>query len=215
MATFSQIALNQKWLAGAHFTRRSSRLARLYDRLASGVFPLLVSARFQRVDLVPRGFGAWTGGNRIVFQRREREEWPTIEFELDPRGAGSCKVHLGVLPPECWSLAGERVPQDEAPVWMSPAYLLLTRHARGDIGSHTFGVRRFLFLDRPAARTDVITLRRLLQVAFQHFQDGLPAAWREARHYAVHRNLVLMWGPWNPGRVNRSIPAGDYYKALL
>jgi hypothetical protein len=215
MTAFSQIALNQKWVASAHFTRKSSRLARLYDRLATGVFPLLASAGFQHIDLVPRGFGAWTGDNRIVFQRRDREEWPTIEFELDPTGAGSCKVHLGVLPPECWSLSGERVPQDEAAVWMSPAYLLLTRNARGDLHSHIFGARRLFFLDWPSARADVITLRRLLQVAFQHFKDGFPARWRKAKHYAVHRNLILMWGPWNLGRVNRSVPAGDYYKALL
>jgi hypothetical protein len=214
MATLSQIAQNQKWVANAHVARRSSRLSQLYDALAAGVFPLLAAARFARVDVAPKGFGDWTGGDRIVFQRRESPEWPTIEFELGSRGAGFCKVHLGVLPPECWSLAGERVPQDEAPVWMSPVYLMLSRDAKGGPHCLEFGVRRLLFFEVLSVRKDVIKLRRLLQIAFQHFHDGLPAAWRDAKHQAVHRNLSMLWGPWNPGRVNRSVPSGDYYRQL-
>lgn len=215
MAVLSQIAQNQKWVANAHFQRRSSRLGNLYDALASGVFPLLTAARFQRIDVVPQGFGEWTGGDRIVFQRREAAEWPTIEFELGKRGKGFCKVHLGVLPPECWSLAGDRVPQDEAPVWMSPAYLVMSRNSRGGLQCQEFGVRRFLSFETMAIKNDIVALRRLMQVAFQHFHDGFPAAWRKAKHYAVQRNLVMMWGPWNPGRVNRSVPSGDYYKAII
>ena len=215
MAVISQISRNQKWVASAHFGRRPSRLGNLYDALAAGVFPLLQSARFARVDAAPKGFGEWTGDDRIVFQRREGPEWPTIEFELARRGAGYCRVHVGVLPPECWSLAGERVPQEEAAVWMSPAYLMLSRNARSGPHCQEFGVRRLLLFERRVVRKDVIVLRRLLQVAFQHFHDGFPGAWRKARSQAVHRNLSMVWGPWNPGRVNRSVPFGDYYRALI
>jgi hypothetical protein len=215
MGTLSQIAQNRKWVASSQFGRRSRRLIRLCDKLASGVFPTLAAARFERLDRVPAGFADWTGRNRIVFQKRDSAEWPTIEFELGRGGAGHCKVHLGVLPPECWSVSGERVPQDEAPVWMSPAYFMLSRNSRRGRGAQRFGARRFLFVETASVDKDVETLKRLLQVVFQHFQQGLPAAWRNARHPGVHPNLTMLWGPWNPGRVNKSIPAGDYYRDVV
>ena len=215
MGTFSQIAQTRKWVANAEFGQRSRRLTRLYDALAAGVFPMLAAAHFDRLDQVPPGFAEWTGNNRIVFQKRDGAEWPTIEFELGKRGASYCKVHLGVLPPECWSLAGERVPQDEAPVWMSPVYLMLTRNSKRGRGSQEFGVRRFLMFEKATVEKDVETLKQLIQIVFDHFRQGFPAAWREAKRYAVHRNLVLMWGPWNPIRVNRSIPSGAYYRGLV
>jgi hypothetical protein len=214
MGTFSQIAQTRKWVANAEFAQRSRRLSRLYDALAAGVFPLLNAAHFDRLDSVPAGFAEWTGSNRIVFQKRDSPEWPTIEFELGKRSLGYCRVHLGVLPPECWSLAGERVPQDEAPVWMSPAYLMLSRNSQGGRGRLEFGVRRFLLFERAIVEKDVETLKQLMQVVFDHFRHGFPAAWRSARRHAVHRNLRLMWGPWDPIRVNRSIPSGDYYREL-
>jgi hypothetical protein len=53
-----------------------------------------------------------------------------------------------------------------------------------------------------------------MQVVFEHFRQGLPPAWRKARKPSVHPNLVMLWGPWNPGRVNRSVPAGEYYRGI-
>ncbi len=215
MGTVSQVAQNRKWVANAEFGQRSRRLAQLYDELTAKVFPVLLAAGFSRLDEVPTGFVDWTGENRIVFQNRESIEWPTVEFELGKRGAVFCKVHLGVLPPECWSLAGERVPQDEAPVWMSPVYMMLTRNSKGGPDCQEFGVRRSLFFAAVTVERDIETLKRLLQMVFRHFREGFPAAWRNPRHHAVHRNLTLMWGPWNPGRVNRSIPSGAYYRELV
>jgi hypothetical protein len=215
MGTFSQIAQNRKWVANAEFGQRARRLSRLYDALAADVFPVLTAASFTRLDVVPDGFAAWTGNNRIVFQNRDGAEWPTIEFELGKRTIGYCKVHLGVLPPECWSLAGERVPQDEAPVWMSPVYLALSRNAKRGKGRQEFGVRRFLLFEKAMVEKDVATLKALMPIALDQFKQGFPAAWRSARHYAVHSNLVLMWGPWNPIRVNRSIPSGACYRELI
>ena len=215
MGTFSQIAQTRKWVSNAEFAQRTRRLSSLYDALAADIFPLLSAAHFDRLDAVPAGFAEWTGSNRIVFQNRHTPEWPTIEFELGRRGAGYCKVHLGVLPPECWSLAGERVPQDEAPVWMSPAYLMLSRNSKGGRGRLEFGVRRFLLFEKAVVEKDVETLKQLMQVVFDHFRQGFPATWRKARRHAVHRNLRLIWGPWDPIRVNRSIPSGAYYRELV
>lgn len=215
MGTFSQIAQNRKWVANAEFGQRSRRLSRLYDALAADVFPILADANFIQLDIVPAGFAAWTGNNRIVFQNRDATEWPTIEFELGKRAVGYCKVHIGVLPPECWSLAGERVPQDEAAVWMSPVYLTMSRNARRGKGRQEFGVRRFLLFEKAEVEKDVATLKALMQVALDQFRQGASASWRGAKHYAVHPNLVLMWGPWNPIRVNRSIPSGHYYRELI
>jgi hypothetical protein len=215
MGTLSQIAQNRKWVAHSQYGGRSRHLTRLYDRLASSVFPVLAAARFERLDQVPAGFAEWTGGNRIVFQKRDSAEWPTIEFELGRSGAGHCRVHLGVLPQECWSVSGERVPQDEAPVWMAPAYFVLSRNSRHGRGAQRFGARRFLFFQIAAVEQDMETLRRLMKSVFQHFQQGLPGAWRNARHPGVHPNLTMLWGPWNPGRVNRSIPKGHYYREAL
>jgi hypothetical protein len=214
MGTFSQVSENRRWVANAHFGRRSPHLGDLYDRLSSDVFPLLLAARFGRIDEAPAGFAQWTGGNKIVFQNRDQVAWPTIEFELGGRRAGFCKVHLGVLPPECWALSGERVPQEEAPVWMSPVYLALSRRSRRGRSEQEFGLRRFFWVEKAVIEQDVQALKRLLPTVFRHFEEGIPAAWRKAKHHAVHRNLVLVWGSWNPIRVNRSIPSGDYYKAL-
>jgi hypothetical protein len=215
MGTLSQVAQNRKWVANAEFGQRSRRLTDLYDELTARLFPDLLAAGFARLDEVPAGFTDWTGENRIVFQKRDGLEWPTIEFELGKRGAVYCKVHLGVLPPECWSLAGVQVPQDEAPVWMSPVYMMLSRNSKGGPGCEEFGVRRSPFFETVVVERDIEALRRLLQMVFRHFREGFPAAWVNPRHHAVHRNLTMMWGPWNPGRVNRSIPAGDYYRTLI
>jgi len=213
MGTLSQIARTQKWVANAEFGQRARRLTSLCDALSARVFPVLTAAGFVRLDSVPARFADWTGDNRIVFQRRESIEWPTVEFELGKRGAPHCKVHLGVLPPECWS-AEERVPQNEAAVWMSPAYLMLSRNSKGGPRRLEFGVRRFLLVEKDVVEKDVETLKQLMQVALDHFRQGFPASWREARRYAVHPNLVMMWSPANPIRVNRSIPSGAYYREL-
>jgi hypothetical protein len=214
MGTLSQIAQNRKWVAHSQFERRSRHVNRLYEALSSTVFPALTAERFVRLDAVPKGFAEWTGSNRIVFQKRDAIEWPTIEFELSKRGAGHCMVHLGVLTPECWSVSGEQAPQDEAPVWMSPAYFMLSRDSRRGRSAQRFGVRRFLFFETECIRKDAATLKKLMQVVFEHFRQGLPPAWRKARKPGVHPNLVMLWGPWNPGRVNRSVPAGEYYRGI-
>jgi hypothetical protein len=212
MGTLSQIAQNRKWVAHSQFERRSRHVNRLYDALSATVFPVLTAERFERIDAAPQGFAEWTGPNRVVFQKRDSVEWPTIEFELSKRGAGHCMVHLGVLTPECWSVSGEQVQQDEAPVWMSPAYFMLSRDSRRGRGAQRFGVRRFLFFETQCIQKDAATLKKLMQVVFEHFRRGLPPAWRNARRPSVHPNLTMLWGPWNPGRVNTSIPAGEYYR---
>ncbi|HEX5008515.1 MAG TPA: hypothetical protein VFV70_15480, partial [Hyphomonadaceae bacterium] len=184
------------------------------EALSSTVFPVLTAEHFVRLDAVPMGFAEWTGGNRIVFQKRETIEWPTVEFELSKRGAGHCMVHLGVLTPECSSISGEQVPQDEAPVWMSPAYFMLSRDSKRGPSAQQFGMRRWLFLEMPFIEKDAARLKNLMQVVFEHFRRGLPPAWRNARKPGVHPNLTMLWGPWNPGRVNRSTPAGEYYRDI-
>jgi hypothetical protein len=214
MGTLSQIAQNRKWVAHSQFERRSRHVNRLYEALSSTVFPVLTAERFVRLDAVPKGFAEWTGGNRIVFQKREAVEWPAVEFELSKRGAGHCMVHLGVLTPESWSISGEQEPQDEAPVWMSPAYFMLSRDSKCGRGAQRFGVRRWLFFETQCIERDAVILKKLMPAVFEHFRQGLPPAWRYAKRPSVHPNLSMLWGPWNPGRVNRSIPAGDYYRDI-
>jgi hypothetical protein len=211
MGTLSQIAQNRKWVAHSQFERRSRHVNRLYETLSSTVFPVLAAERFVRLDAVPPDFAEWTGGNRVVFQKRDSVEWPTVEFELSKRGVGHCMVHIGVLTPECWSISGERVPQDEAPVWMSPAYFMLSRNSKRGRGAQRFGVRRWLLFEKQFVEKDAAMLKKLMQVVLDHFRRGLPPAWRFARP-SVHPNLKMLWGPWNPGRVNKSIPAGEYYR---
>lgn len=193
-----------------------------------------------------RGFkwyGDFAGGDpkevahyEVPLQRREGQEWPTVQIIFDKRARPAFHIDFAMLPPVCRRMFGtEDIPREKAIVVYAPAYFMLRRgkykNLDGEFGHRFSMVNLFLFLPMLIASLIgrdlrytindirfIISPRRfldaqinqamsLLPVLFDLFEKGIPGAWLTHEFGYVDKHVMLM-GSWHLSEKRRASSGG-------
>lgn len=130
----------------------------LVDQVITRIVPIFEARGFQWYGDFAGGDTKAVGYNEIPLQRREGEQWPTVQIRFDKRARPAFYIDFSMLPPVCqrWGFDEDYpwtkidVPREKAIVAYAPAYFMLCKgkgkSLDGGFG-HTFsGVNIFFFL---------------------------------------------------------------------
>ena len=149
-------------MAGHHtrFERWRAKLPKhtryLVDQVLTRIVPEFEARGFKWYDDFAGGDPKEIGYNEIPLQRREGEQWPTVQISFDKRRRPAFHIDFTMLPPICrrWGIDELHpwteldVPREKAIVVYGPAYFMLCRgkykNLDGEFG-HAFSVVNLFF----------------------------------------------------------------------
>ena len=145
------------------------------------------------------------GSNEIPLQRRQGEDWPTVQFRFNRHDRPCFSVDFAVLPPLCRELGLQPIPREKALVIHAPAYFMLCKGERQSLDG-PFGYRSFSFFPQRFLSSEVDKVVTLLPVLFDLFDNGIPKEWLEAEIGRVAKHIYLMgsWKVWERRRARRA-----------
>ncbi len=135
----------------------------------------------------------YIGSNEIPLQRRQGENWPTVQIRFEKRSRPWFSIDFGNLPPVCRELGQNPIPREMATVIHAPAYFMLCK------GELAFFPKRFL-------SSEVDKAVALLPVMFDLFDNAIPQEWLQADIGRVTPNVYLMgsWSIWERRRARKA-----------
>lgn len=209
------------------FERWRSKLPKhtryLVDEVLARIVPEFEARGFKWYDDFAGGDPNEVAHNEIPLQRREDDQWPTVQIRFG-RDTPWFSIYFAMLPPVCRRmLATEDIPREKAIVVYAPAYFMLCRgkyknldgefgHAfsmvnlflflpmliAGLIGRdlrHTINDVRFIVSPRRFLDAEISQAVSLLPDLFNLSDKGIPEAWLTHDFGYVDRHVMLM-GSW-------------------
>lgn len=196
----------------------------LVDQVLARIVPEFEARGFKWYDDFAGGDAKAVSYNEIPLQRREGEQWPTVQISFDKRARPAFYINFSMLPPICRGIFGEEDgPRERAIVSGAPVYFRLCkgRHKSldGEFGHAFSKVNYFFFLPmliagligrdlgstikdirfiaspRHFLDAEVSKATELLPVVFDLFDKGIPNAWLTHEFGYVDKYVMLM-GSW-------------------
>ena len=159
------------------------------------------------------------GANEIPLQRREGEEWPTVQVTfLKGVWGPRFSIAFSSLPEVCKNPVRSAIPRDKAIAVYGPAYFDLRRGVWNDHRDSEFGFNwaplllptpakllrliRYLLNWRKFLDSEVDAALALLPLLFDIFDRGIPQGWLDHDFGRVTPNVMLIhsWKRWETGR---------------
>lgn len=184
----------------------------LVDQVLARIVPEFEARGFKWYDDFAGGDPKEIGYDEIPLQRREGEQWPTVQIRFDKRARPFFHISFAVLPPICRRMLGtEEILREKAIVVYAPAYFRLTKGRRfgdGFFGSGgLFGYSYFSLFPRRKLDAEVSEVVSLLPALFNLFDKGIPEAWLTHKFGYVDKHVILM-GSWHLWEKRRASFAG-------
>lgn len=180
-------------------SRLPAHTAYLVEGVLTRLLPELEARSFAWHRDYAGGDAKEIAAHTLPLQRREGEEWPTVEIHFANRAHPWFSVYFAALPAVCRRPGKEPVPREKAIVVYAPAWFRLckgeSRGLDGQFGYHWFALR-------PRGRLDAELDKalRLLPVVFDLFDRGIPREWLARERGLVTRHIRLM-SAWPSSRI--------------
>lgn len=194
----------------------------LVDQVLERIVPEFEARGFKWYDDFAGGDPKMVAHNEIPLQRRDGDEWPTVQIQFDNRARPAFSIDFSMLPIICHDMLGS-IPRERAIVNCAPAYFGLrkgkNKNLDGEFGHRFSGVNYFFFLpmliagligrDLGSTIKDIrfiVSPRRFLDAEmreaqallpdlFDLFDRGIPEAWLNHEFGYVDKHVMLT-GSW-------------------
>lgn len=198
----------------------------LVDQVITRIVPVFEAKGFQWYGDFAGGDTKAVGYYEIPLQRREGEQWPTVQIRFDKRARPAFYIDFSMLPPICsGDISGEGdSPRERAIVNSAPAYFRLCKGKHksldGEFGHAFSGVNVFFFLPMLLAgligrdvshtvkdirfmisthrflNSEINAALALLPELFDLFDQGIPEAWLTHDKPGYVDKHVMLLGSW-------------------
>jgi hypothetical protein len=182
--------------------RLKPNAAFLVDQVLERIVPQFTAKGYEWFDDFAGGNPQEIGMNEIPLQRRQGDDWPTVQIRFHP-SRPNLQVTFAQLPPVCKKNFGATdIPKLLAPVVYAPAYFSIVkeRHKNND---NLFGYSRMALFPQKRLLNEIAMLDALLPTVLDRLDQRFPTVWLTAAYGPVAKNIWLE-GSWHIDDLRRA-----------
>lgn len=196
----------------------------LVDQVLARIVPEFEAHEFKWYDDFAGGDPKAVGHYEIPLQRREGEQWSTVQIVFDKRARPAFFIEFSMLPKICRDMFGGDIPRERTIVNSAPAYFRLCKGKHKSLDcefGHNFSSVNYFFffpmliaglIGRDLSSTvkdiryiaaphrfldaEVSKAMSLLPILFDLFDRGIPEAWLNHEFGYVDKHVMLS-GSWH------------------